>query len=476
MKTILFLMNGFGIESKDSYSVYDTSILPNIDKLKNRYLFQTLNTNNKTMYEGFRNISLEINELYNYHIYNRESKNNSIISNPTYLEISKKLEEKKSKLHLFVFVDKSPMIAENLKSFLKELNKDHNKKIFLHLVLTCSNYEDYPLIIETLSKINIELNDEAPIGLVFGLSTMLNDNPITELNFFLKMMISEVGEKWQSFSQKLDVSYKTKKSPTSIKPFVVNTGFSIGNNDLCMIWNYDNIDVTNFINGIKAINYGSDKTNNIYFSSLFPIKYTEKIPFILNYEIASNSLASNMKGLGFKTLVLTESKHVNVLNYYFNGLTNINNPDISYLSIDNSMYDVDSLVNIINTYPQELMIFNYDITNVENIEELQDKLKKVDNVIGGIYNNTEKNSYSVVISSLYGMEKTMPNSKGEICRVIYSKVPLIYVDSFINKKNYVIEEGDVNGLLRVCYKTIDKKYPGQSLIMKKNFLYRLIFK
>ena len=476
MKTILFLMNGFGIEGKDSYSVYDASIVPNIEYLRSRYLFQTLNTTNKSMYEGFRNISLEIGELYNYHVYNRESLNNNIFVNPNYLDLKQKLEEKKSKLHMFVFVDKSPMIVENLKSFMKNINKDHDKKIFLHLVLTCSNYEDYPLIIDTLSKINIELNEDATIGLVFGLETMLNSNPVTELNFFLKMLISEVGEKWQSFSQKLDVSHKTKKAPTSMNPFVVNTGFSIENNDLCMIWNYDNIDITNFVNGIKAINYGAEKPNNIEFYSLFPITYSTQVPFILNYEVASKCLASNMKGLGFKTLVLTESKHVNVLNSYLNGLQNISNPDISYLSIDSCMYDADSIVNIINTYPQEFIIFNYDITNVENIEALQDVLKKVDNVIGAIYKNTEKNSYSVIVTSLYGMEKTMPNAKGEICHVIYNKVPIIYVDAFINRKSYLIDEGSVNGIFKVCYKTINKKYPGETLITKKNILYRLVFK
>ena len=476
MKTILFLMNGFGIEDKKSYSVYDASIVPNIENLRSRYLFQTLSSNNKTMYEGFRNISLEIGELYNYHVYNRESQNNNIFINANYVDMKKKLEEKKSKFHIFAFVDKSPMIVENLKGFLKNINKEHDKKIFLHLVLTCSNYEDYPLIIDTLSKINIELNEEATIGLVFGLETMLNSNPVTELNFFLKMLISEVGEKWQSFSQKLDVSYKTKKAPTSIKPFVVNNGFSIGNDDLCMIWNYDEIDVTNFINGIKNINYGSEKTNNISFSSLFPVKYTESIPYILNYETSSKSLASNMKGLGFKTLVLTESKHVNVINYYLNGLTNVNNPDISYLSIDKVMYDIDSLINIINKYPQEFMIFNYDITNVENVEQLQEVLKKIDDIIGRIYENAKINSYSIIISSLYGMEKTMLNSKGEICHIIYNKVPIIYIDSFINRSNYLIEVGSVNDLFKICYKTIDKKYPGKSLITKKNFLYRLLFK
>ena len=69
MKTVLFLVNGFGIESKESYSVYDASIVPNIDYLRTKYLFQNLTTNNKTIYEGFRNMSLEIGEIYNYHIF-----------------------------------------------------------------------------------------------------------------------------------------------------------------------------------------------------------------------------------------------------------------------------------------------------------------------------------------------------------------------------------------------------------------------
>ena len=183
-----------------------------------------------------------------------------------------------------------------------------------------------------------------------------------------------------------------------------------------------------------------------------------------------------MKGLGFKTLVLTESKHVNVINYYLNGLQNINNPDISYLSIDKTMYDVNSIVNIINTYPQEFIIINYDITDVENIEQLQEKLKNIDNVIGGIYSNTQKNSYSIVISSIFGMEKTIPNQKGEICHVVYGKVPIIFVDPFITRKNYIINEGSVNELFKVCYKCINKKYPGETIISKKNLLYRLIFK
>ena len=135
---------------------------------------------------------------------------------------------------------------------------------------------------------------------------MLNDNPITELNFYLKMLITEVGEKWQSFSQKLDVSYGTKSAPLTVKPFVVNQGFALASNDLFMIWNYDNIDISNYIDGIKLIDYGKEK-NNIAFYSLFKITYKEEIKRLLEYEVAKNSLATNMKGLSFKSMIFSIS-------------------------------------------------------------------------------------------------------------------------------------------------------------------------
>ena len=475
MRTVLFLINGFGVEAKDSYSVYDANLMPNFDKLTKKYMFSTIQSNVRNIYDGYRNMSLEINELYNYYIYNRDAANGKINTNSTTALITKEIEERKSKLHIFCFVDTSLMIVENLKHYLTLINKNHDKKIFLHIILTSTNYEDFPKILDVLSKINIELNELATIGMVMGLSNILNSNPLTEMNFLLRNMISELGEKWASFKQKLDVSYGMKSAPSSVKPFVVNTGFSIGNTDTFLIWNYDNVDLTNFITGIKSINYG-DKPNNIIFFSLFPIVYKEKINNILNFEIAKNSLATNMKGLGFKTMIVCDKDDLNGINYYLNGLTMVNNPDISFVCLDDRKYDPATVLSVINSYQQELVIFNYNITNASNVEELKDVLQKIDNVIGAIYDNTEKNSYTIVISSLYGMRKVLENDKGEICNIIYSKIPIIYADNFITKKNYLISEGTISDLLKVCYKSINKKYPGTSIIEKKNFLYRLIFK
>ena len=476
MRTILFLINGFGVEAKESYEVYDETVMPNFDKLAKKYMFSKIKSNVFNPIDGFRNMSLEINDLYNYRIYNREAVSGKIAASPTVSSINKELTSRNSKLHILCFVDTSLQLAENLKHFITLINKERNKKIFLHIVLTSNNYQDFPKILELLSKINIEIDEMATIGMIMGISNVLNSNPIIELNFLLRNMITELSEKWASFKQKLDVSYGTKTAPSQVKPFVVNSGFSIGSNDIFMIWNYDNLNISNFIDGIKMINYGATVNNNIVFYSLFPVTYKEAIPHILEFEIAKKSLASNMNGLKFKSMIMCERNEIQAINYYLNGLQMVNNPDISFIAIDDIKLDPNTIVNVINSYPQELVVISYNIKDVATVEELKALLTKIDIVIGAIYNNTEKNSYTIIISSLYGMNKVLPNAKGEICNVIYNQVPIVFVDKFITKKDYLINDGTISDLFKVCYKCIKKEYMGETIVTKKNILYRLIFK
>ena len=83
MKTVLFLINGFGIESKDSYSIYDKDLMPNLDSLTQKYLFEKLDNNVTNIAEAYRNNSLGISELYNYSIVgdSLNSKDNNLLTN-----------------------------------------------------------------------------------------------------------------------------------------------------------------------------------------------------------------------------------------------------------------------------------------------------------------------------------------------------------------------------------------------------------
>ena len=105
MRTVLFLINGFGIEKKESFSLYNSSIMPNFDMLMNRYMFSSLKSDVHNIYDGYRNMSLEISELYNYHLFQREINNGNFVNNEKCQKIKAEFDNRGSKLHLFCFVD-----------------------------------------------------------------------------------------------------------------------------------------------------------------------------------------------------------------------------------------------------------------------------------------------------------------------------------------------------------------------------------
>ena len=476
MKTVMLLVNGFGVEAKNSYEIYNKDLMPNLDMLTQKYLFSKIETNANNYQEGYQNMCLEIADLYNYSLFDHAQEKGLIINSPTFKDLQKEFTERKSKLHLLVFIDKSLKIVEQLKTTIKTLNPNKDRKVFLHIVLTSNNIEDYKRILNVLSKINVELSDYAKIGLVIGLANLSNSLPVTEFNFLMKILISEIAEKWQSFTQKLDVCYGIKQIPNQVKPFVVNSGFSLDKDDLFMIWNYDKADLTVFINNLKQIRYG-EEPNNYKLYSLFSVISKESIPNILKYEKASNNLVSNIEKYDSKSLIIAKRYKINIINYYANGLQSVINERLTYVDADNYLYKPKELLNLINNVEHNLIIINYDIDNANSIEELQGVLHNIDIMVGNIYENSKGSKYSMIISSLFGTNKVLKNVKGEICNIVFGeKLPIVFIDDFITKTNYLIEDGDISNLLPVCYMRLSDKFKGHAIVTKKNALYRLIFK
>ncbi len=482
MKTVLFLINGWGVEHKTSYSIYDKELVPNFDKLMGKYLFERLKKTTNNYQEAYRNMSLDINEIYNYSIVGRAIEDDSLLKSETFQKIKAQVDEKKGKIHIFCLVDKSQKIVDDLRYALKNIVPKAepgktNDNIFLHCVLVSNNYEDYPEIQEVLSKISVELGDYARIGMVMGLASLGNNVSQVDMNFNIKVLLSEVGERWQSAKQKFDVAQSLKQAPILTKPFVINTGFKLGNEDQLFFWNYDTINLTNFLNTIRAVNYGADYPNNITFKSLFPMKYDLEIPHILEAQKAELSLAKVCEKFGFKALVMAKKAQVNAINYYLNGLENVSNPNINYIEFDNYLYKDDEIVNVINNYDHELIIINYDIDDCKTVKELKETLKKIDGTLGKIYENMMTNSYSIIVSSLYSNDTKLLDEDNEIVNVTYNGLlPVIFISGTITKKDYILNtDGTINDLFKIAYTAITSKYGGKTILVKKNFLFRLFF-
>ena len=212
-KTILLLVNGFGVEKKNSYPIYDDTLMPTFASLSREYLFSNNSVISKVnnIYDAYRNISMDINEPYNYSIVGKEIENKTILSNQKILNIKKDFDTKNGNLHLFCLVDTSLKIVEQLKEFLKVINPSQKKRVFLHLIISSNSIEDYKYLTEVFSNINMNLAEYAEIGFIMGIDSISNKAKQVDMNFFFKMFISKLGEKWQSFTQKFDVLYAMKK-------------------------------------------------------------------------------------------------------------------------------------------------------------------------------------------------------------------------------------------------------------------------
>ncbi len=475
-KTVLFLINGFGVEKKESYSIYDASIMPTFDELTKSHMFSTIDSHVSNYFDAYRNISLDVNELYNYSIIDKDVINKTLPNNQVLQKVKTDLDARKSTLHMFCLVDTSMKIVEHLKETLKYLNFNQDKKIFLHCVISSPNIEDYKGLAEVLSKINIELANYATIGFVMGLAAIDNTAKAVDLNFFFKMFISKVGEKWQSFTQKFDVLYATRALPRNTKPFIVNSNFDLGKDDMFFFFNYDNINLTNFIDSLSGIAFGTE-VNNFAYYSLFSVTSNKEIPYMYNLESSKYSLVSNLESIGATGIVLCHSDQISIINYFANGLKNEATETLKFVDLAPYENDPNSIVSIINQFNNDLIIINYDIDNVATVEELKAKLTMVDNVLKAVYDNINGSKYTLIISSLYGMNKVLKTERGTNVNVIFAgRVPFIYIDDFITGKNYLIEPGTINDIPKSVYKNIKRDSNFDSIVEKKNGLYKLFFK
>ena len=57
-KTVLFLINGLGIEKADSCNVYNEQLMPNMDQLMNEHLFTSIATDTRDYNSGYQILSM----------------------------------------------------------------------------------------------------------------------------------------------------------------------------------------------------------------------------------------------------------------------------------------------------------------------------------------------------------------------------------------------------------------------------------
>lgn len=456
-KTVLYLMNGFGIEQRDSYPVYNSNLMPNLDSYTHDYLFSTIETNAFDMSDGYRYFSTGSKYALTYPLLDQFSEN--FDNNPNLKHYLERLTET-SNMHLFCFLENYKSL-EQLKTFLIYLRSKTQATVFLHLILDSKDNKDYQEFEKIITKMSYDLKD-FPIYTVVGKNILVNKS-----KDYVSILNHGIGEKWREIGKKFTSLFNSNTEPVNTAPFFVNDTFTFNATDQIFFWNYSPMDLTNFMNDLN-------KYNQITKSfSMFPIK---GVPYAMfAYPVSSTSMAHSLESIQAKGMVLTNPKYINMINYYGNGLQNKVSPNLLYMKADDQVLgNASQMQAILNNPDFSLIIINDTIDDCQTLGDLQAKLKQMDQSLQMVHDICKNNQYTLFISSLYGINKEYVKDNFTKCKVDFSrKVPVIVCDEVYTKVNFRLDFGNIFTLANTIYTNMDLKYVGEVLIKKKSFLAKL---
>ena len=473
-KNILLLINGFGIEKADSYSVYSAELMPNMERLTREKIFVSIPNKFLEYKSAYRNFSMGINYPLTYTLIDNNIFNATISDNQVFKYVTTQTNNLKSRLHIICFWD-SDKTVDQLLGFIREVQRETLQKVFIHLVLCQNSINDYKDIEKGLNTLNYEGGSNIKIGVVTGENNLYD---LIQCKDLAKNFITEFGEKWKDLSKKVEVQIQARTIPRDTRTFSVTPTYKFEQNDQVLIFNYNNVDLSMFRKELYAQKYRQLDMDTVPFYSLFPVKAEKPLPFMYNFAVSSNYALSSLKSINAKCLVMDQKDKCSFINYYLTGLRNDVDPNLKYLPTDDGfIYDANKLIETIKTYNNDLYIINFEIDSCKTYEELIDRLKKIDVVIGELDKYIHENHASMFITSFYGLEKMMYNVKQELLKINFSgRVPLIIDDDEINLSEYTINEGSLFDLCNSILWDINKEYTTQGLIKRKSKLFSFLYK
>jgi len=473
-KNILLLINGFGIERTDSYNVYSKELMPNMDRITTERLFVSIPNNYLDYKSAYRNFSIGTSMSLTYNLIENNISNLEYKKNELLRYITNETIKHNSRLHIICYYENEKTL-EHLTTYIKEIHNQTSCKIFLHIILCQKSLTAYKDISRSFTSINYDMGNNIKIGVITGENNLYDNSAIKDI---IKLFMTEFGEKWRDLTKKAEVLEQNKTNPCDTRSFGVNADFKFEENDQVLIFNYNNIDISLLMKELYLQRFRQINLDNVAFYSLFPVKAEKKIPFMYNFVVASNYALSSLKSINANCIVFDKRENCPYINYYMTGLRNTIDDDLKYVPTDDGfIYDSTKLMDNIKNYDKYLTIINYDISSCKTLEEMRDRLSKIDSVIGVLYDYCKDNNYGLFITSLYGIETEIYNQKQELCRIdFYGRSPLVICDNSINTTNYSVTEGSLFDLSNTIFWNINNSYKTPGILKKKSSLLSFLYK
>lgn len=489
-KTVLFLMNGFGVETAKSFEVYSKEGMPTFSKLITAYPFKLLQASGEfignnageasNFKDGYYNFSTFGNPTTKDEILKKKFEKNEFLSNEI---VNKSIDiaiENNSRLHV-MFSLGNRVNKKRYEEFMKYVELAQSKgikEIYVHLILGDSSLSDLKIGNKCITEFKNRVIRFYPILKIASIcgSKYVKDGNHDDIANFYKMMVSGVGEVWTDYAGTIKKKYNQGMTDDSINGFVTIRENLLRSGDSLFMFTYGNNVGTKFLTTVlnpKKFFPTSNVPENIHVNALFSVTGLPEIPYAFQDEYPEIYFLEQIPEEK-KILVIADKERIPYITKTLNGGRKEFKSNLSVWPIEDKTkrFDIISqyLAAYINQSTYDLIIVDCQLyepnSDARTIDQLKKNLKEIDKCINITYNQGINKNYRLIFSSLYGIRYTFKLTDTMELVDLSQKTPFLLIDKEIRIVDIVFKS---NGSFIDVAKLIAKSF-GAPEPMKNNLV------
>lgn len=463
-KTVLFLMNGFGVEANKSFEVYSKDVMPTFDKLISAYPFKLVHvageliganegetSNFKNGYHSFSTFGNPDGkfDIIKKKIETGEFQNNQIIENS--IDIALK---NNSRLHVMFTLGNivNEERYEQFNLFVEKAIAKGIKEIYMHFVLGDSSLADLRIGNTCISKFKnrvIRFYPQVKIASICGKKYMKTGANLQEIATFYRMMVSGVGEVWPDYVGTIKKKYTIGMSDDSINGFITIREPLLRENDSLLMFNYNNDMAGQFLTILlnpKKFFPTAKVPEHIHVNSLFKIDGIANVPYAFDTPLPELYFLDKIPE-DKKVLIMASKERIPYISSCLNGYRREFKSNVSVWPIEDKTKRFETtsqyLAAYINQNVYDLIVVDcqlYEPNDDERtIEQIKKNMQELDKCLNITYNQVTNKDYRLIVTSLYGIRYTFKLTSTMELVDLSKKAPFLIVDREIRKVDMVFK-------------------------------------
>ncbi len=462
-KTVLFLMNGFGIETKKSFEVYSKENMPTFEKLIANYPFKLLYAsgemigNNRgessNFRDGYYNFATFGNPNTKDNILRKKIASNEFVKNPIVNESIDIALKNNSRLHVIFALGNrvNKEIYDQLNTYIELAKSKGIKEVYAHLVLGYSSVRDLKIGTKCINEFKNRVIRYYPIVKIASIcgNKYMHDGNHDDISNFYRMMVSGVGEIWTDYDGTLKKKYERGMTDDTVNGFLTIKDNLLHENDSILMFNYANNIGTKFFTTVldpKKFFPTSKVPENINVRALFTITGLPDIPFAFKEELPEVYFLNKIPETK-KILVMGSKERIPYITSCLNGERKQFKDNVSVWPIDITKNRFSAISQYLAAYINkdiyDLIIVDCQLyepsVDERTIEQIKNNMKELDKCINITYTQSMEKNYRLMITSLYGISYTFKLTQTMELVDLSEKTPFLLIDKEIRKVDMVFK-------------------------------------